>query len=64
MLRRINQLPTEVWRSPVGDGAIFIKQYDSTDGNEFNFVEIHPLFVPQLITWLQELLAEEPTPEA
>ena len=65
MLRKINQLPTEVFRSPVGDGMIFIKQYDSIDSNEFNFVVIHPLFLPQVVAWLQELLAEiQPTPEA
>lgn len=58
MERKIEQPTTEVWRGE--DGMICIGQ-DEPYTDEPNVVVIHPLFLPQVITWLQELLAEEPT---
>lgn len=58
MNRKIEQPTTEVWRGE--DGMICIGQ-DEPYTDEPNVVVIHPLFLPQVITWLQELLAEEPT---
>lgn len=58
MNRKIEQPATEIWRGE--DGMICIGQ-DEPYTDEPSVVVIHPLFLPQVITWLQELLAEEPT---
>jgi hypothetical protein len=57
MDRKIEQPATEVWRGE--DGMICIGQ-DEPYTDEPNVVVIHPLFLPQVITWLKELLTEEP----
>lgn len=63
MPHRVEQPPTEVWRDE--NGLIYIKQMaDLPYSDEASVIVIHPLVVPQIITWLQELLTETPAPEA
>ena len=63
MQRKVEQPKTEVWRDE--NGLIYIKQMaDLPYSDEASVIVIHPLVVPQIITWLQELLTETPTPEA
>ena len=63
MHRKIEQPLTEVGRAE--DGMICIKQTaDLPYSDESSVVIIHPLVLPQIITRLQELLAETPAPEA
>ena len=62
MKRTIKQPQTDVWISPENN-MICIRQIRSSSANP-EYIEIHPVFVPQLITWLQELLAAtQPEPE-
>ena len=58
MDRKIEQPAIEVWRG-FEDGMIYIGQDDRD-----SIIVIHPLVLPQIITWLQELLTEtQPEPE-
>ena len=58
MDRTIEQQKPKIWRDD-DDGMICIAP-DKPFTDDPSIIVIHPLFLPQVITWLQELLAEEP----